>query len=183
MLAPMFYQIALFLLPATTWASSLVSVVAAVSAPPTLNLTSLGARNGASTIECWQLANPFQTTQQVGVPGTLQLQLGDVSNMSYTIVPPKFYPAPHNAPIIQYGLFLSGEAHITLPSGAYEATIIGGKHGLVIATDTAERSQEGHTTIYPSNKETILIQIPIKDNIIPPHNVLHMGPCTSAESV
>jgi len=77
-------------------------------------------------------------------------------------------------------MFLTGLAHITLPSGKNEVYIKGGiKQGLVIDTDVAANSRDGHTTAYPSDKETILMQIPIKDGIIPPHKVIHDGPCTT----
>ena len=41
-------------------------------------------------------------------------------------------------------------------------------------------SVKGHSTNYPSNSETIALQIPTGGSI-PDHNVLHSGPCTQAE--
>ena len=93
---------AFLLSPLPAAASPVASALAAYHGPSTLNITSLGHQDGVTTLECWQLDNPFQKTSQIGVPGTLQLQLGDVTNMSYTVVPPKFFPPTHNAPIIQY---------------------------------------------------------------------------------
>ena len=103
MLSSALFVTAIFLLtPFSIAAPTPSSPLSAYQGPTTLNLTALGARDGLSTIECWQLANPFQTTNQVGVPGTSQLPLGNITDMSYTVIPPKYFPDIHPAPIIQY---------------------------------------------------------------------------------
>ena len=73
--------------------------------------------------------------------------------------------------------FLSGKAQLSLPNSTQEATIHGGKDGLIIAADTADVSAQGHITKYPSKKETIAVQIPTADGKVPPHTVLYQGPC------
>lgn len=167
--------------------------------PPTfLNITALSAQNGSSVLECWQILPGFTTSSQAGTTGASILQLGNVANMSYSVIPPQFNAGLHNAPTTQYVTsrtftrspilthllslerwvsFLSGLAHITLPNSTVEAYVPGGKNGFIFAADTAAVSSLGHLTNYPSNFETIALQIPT-GGTIPQHNVLHSGPCT-----
>jgi hypothetical protein len=72
--------------------------------PPTfLNITALSAQNGVSVLECWQLSPGFTTSSQSGTAGASILQLGNVANMSYSVLPPGFNAGLHNAPTEQYG--------------------------------------------------------------------------------
>ena len=71
-------------------------------------------------------------------------------------------------------MFLSGVAHVTLPSSTDDAYLVGGADGVIIAIDT---TGSGHNTSYPSNQETRALQIPFTHGIIPPHVVVHSGPC------
>ena len=77
-------------------------------------------------------------------------------------------------------VFLSGLAHVTLPTSSVDAFIPGGANGVVFAADTAARSTQGHTTTYPSNEETRVLQIPTNGGI-PNHNVLYSGPCKALD--
>lgn len=78
-------------------------------------------------------------------------------------------------------IFVSGVAHITLPNRTEEAWIRGGANGAIIAADTADVSERGHFTAYPSNIQTIAWQIPFKDGVLPKHRVLHRGACKRDE--
>ena len=78
-------------------------------------------------------------------------------------------------------MFAAGLAHITLPRSSDEAWVSGGVYGLLFAADTAEVSIDGHKTEYPSSLQTVALQIPTQDGKIPPHKVLHSGPCSIAE--
>jgi hypothetical protein len=169
--------------------------------PPTfLNITALSAQNGSSVLECWQILPGFSTSSQAGTTGASILQLGNVANMSYSVIPPQFNAGLHNAPTTQYVTsrtftrspilthlpslerwvaFLSGLAHITLPNSTVDAYVPGGENGFIFAADTAAVSSKGHSTNYPSNSETIALQIPT-GGTIPQHNVLHSGPCKLA---
>jgi hypothetical protein len=69
---------------------------------PKLNLTALGADKGESTIECWQLDAPFTTSAGAGTAGALALNMGDLSNATYTILPSRFDGGFHQAPALQY---------------------------------------------------------------------------------
>jgi hypothetical protein len=74
--------------------------------PPTfLNVTALWAENGASVLQCWQILPGFATSSQSGTVGASILQLGAVSNMSYSVLPPGFNAGLHNAPTEQCVFF------------------------------------------------------------------------------
>jgi hypothetical protein len=77
----------------------------------------------------------------------------------------------------RYVAFLSGLAHITLPNAAEEVWVQGGKYGLIIAVDNAVVSEYGHITTYPSDADTVALQVPFSSGVIPNHMALHQGPC------
>ncbi|KAK5194372.1 hypothetical protein LTR99_002873 [Exophiala xenobiotica] len=54
--------------------------------------------------------------------------------------------------------------------------IVSGVNPLIIAADTDMRSP-GHLTFYPSDTETVAMQIPFKHEKVPEHKVLYGGPC------
>lgn len=66
-----------------------------------LNITALGAANNASTLECWQMDTPFAISTQQGTAGSAQLQLGNTSAISYSVLPAQFDAGVHNAPANQ----------------------------------------------------------------------------------
>lgn len=72
-----------------------------IAAPSYLNLTAITAANGKSTLECWQLSDPFKVSNQAGTIGTAVKSLGNVANATYTILPPKFNGGLHQAPVVQ----------------------------------------------------------------------------------
>ncbi|KAL1603599.1 hypothetical protein SLS60_005187 [Paraconiothyrium brasiliense] len=146
-----------------------------------LNITAIGAADGRSTIECWQITRPFDISADPGTAGTKAQQLGDTTNLTFTILPPKFDGGIHNAPAVQYVAFTSGLAVVTLPDADDQAIIHGGKYGLIIAADIASVSTKGHTTRYPSGSTTTALQIRMKDNIPPAHSILHRGACRQDE--
>jgi hypothetical protein len=67
---------------------------------PTLNLTAIAASQGASVLECWQLPG-FVASSGAGTVGALNLFLGDLSNATYTVIPPRFDGGLHHAPAAQ----------------------------------------------------------------------------------
>ncbi|EPQ55764.1 hypothetical protein GLOTRDRAFT_121223 [Gloeophyllum trabeum ATCC 11539] len=145
--------------------------------PSTLNLTALSAVNGQSVFECWALQPGFVSSAQPGTAGAISLQLGNLANASYAIIPAGFDAGRHNAPNVQYVVFLSGLAHITLPNSTQEAWVQGGRNGMIFAADTADVSLLGHSTAYPSGDQTVAMQIPTEGGLVPNHTVLHSGPC------
>jgi hypothetical protein len=55
-----------------------------------------------------------------------------------------------------------------------------GVNGLIVAADT---TGIGHHTAYPSDKETVALQIPFADGRVPAHKVIKQGACHSASQV
>ncbi|KAI0050476.1 hypothetical protein FA95DRAFT_1581180 [Auriscalpium vulgare] len=147
---------------------------------PTLNVTAIAARNGSSVFECWALNPGFVQSTQSGTVGAQLLQMGNLANASFSILPANFTGGLHNAPAVQWVSFVSGLAHVTLPNSTAEAWVVGGPHGLIVATDTAAVSTYGHISVYPSFEETRTLQIPTAGGAIPGHTVLHDGPCDAA---
>ncbi len=74
----------------------------AFSPPPFLNITALTAHGGVSVLECWQLLPGFTTSSQTGTAGASILQLGNLANASYSVIPPGFNAGFHSAPTMQY---------------------------------------------------------------------------------
>lgn len=63
-----------------------------------LNVTALGAANGQSRFECWELDAPFVSSTQPGIVGTHTTSLGDVANITYNVVPAGYDSEVHTAP-------------------------------------------------------------------------------------
>ncbi|KAI1803432.1 hypothetical protein F4811DRAFT_342403 [Daldinia bambusicola] len=145
------------------------------------NITAIGAHNGSSRFECWELATPFISSSQNGIVGSQTTFLGDVSNMTYNVIPSNFDSIPHSAPRNQWIIVLHGMAIITLPDDdSVTVTAMPGEAGVLFAADTPDVSPQGHGNYFPGVTETIFLQIPTKDNAIPEHTVLREdGPCVA----
>lgn len=163
-------------------ASSVAAQLSDLLSTPYLNLTALSAAKGESVFECWQLASPFKETAVPGIAGSLKLSLGELGDASYDVIPARFDGGFHHAPAFQYVLFISGLAHISLHAGDEEVWVHGGKYGLLIAADTADRSAHGHRTRYPSASDTVSLEIPIRDRDSFKYKVLHSGACHESET-
>ncbi|KAK5991881.1 hypothetical protein PT974_05268 [Cladobotryum mycophilum] len=166
------------------WATAAATGGAVLDSAPTtlaLNITAINGRNGESVLECWQLKQKFTSSATPGTAGALSLTVGDASKVTYTIIPGQFDGGLHNAPAAQLVHFISGVAHITLPSSKDEAWIHGGKYGLIAAVDTAAVSKTGHRTQYPSMADTIGLQLPLNNWSAANYTVLHSGACGEDE--
>ncbi|KAL8420988.1 hypothetical protein RB596_001963 [Gaeumannomyces avenae] len=159
--------------------------------PPPLNITAISAASNASTLECWQFG-PLAVVSAPGVSGAAPLLLlgGAASSVSYTVFPANTTGGPHNAPRLQLVVFLSGLARITLPSSsaggngtAASFVVRGGRNGIIVAADTRDVSGPGHTTDYPGDEPTVVLQMPIAAGRLGfgRYSVLHEGPCTEEE--
>ncbi|KAK3937558.1 hypothetical protein QBC46DRAFT_415963 [Diplogelasinospora grovesii] len=169
---------------------TLAFLAASAVAQLRLNVTAIGAQNGILTLECWEVDSPFYTSSDSATVGAKVAHLGNVSTLSWSVVPPGHYVSPHNAPYNQqvhltwcrWVILLKGFGHITLPhdnsTGAY---ITGGEFGVIFAADTADVSCDGHISTYLSSTESVYLQIPTQDGTVPEHNRLHMGPCVAEE--
>ena len=79
--------------------------------------------------------------------------------------------------------FTSGTAVISLPTSSDTAIIKGGASGLILAADIASVSALGHTTKYPSKERTVGLVLPLTNNTMPAHTVVHAGACTEADGL
>lgn len=146
--------------------------------PRSLNVTTLTTNaQRESILECWSVAN-LSVADTPGIAGAL---LGNLvtapSNVGYFDIPPRFDGGLHNAPVVQYVLFASGAAVVSLPNSSTTATAKGGADGLILATDTKNVSTLGHFTTYPSRQRTVGLVIPLPGNLVPEHVVVHGGAC------
>ncbi|KAK5053756.1 hypothetical protein LTR84_001717 [Exophiala bonariae] len=142
-------------------------------------------------IECWALAAPFNVYPTVGVA----LALGDVSNATYVVLPPRSGEGWHRPPANMYFVLLSGAAHVHAPkpnssTGMVDKLRHGRKHAhahehlyikpgwnqLIIAVDSDLRAP-GHLTYYPGDTETVALQIPFFNGVIPDHVFVRPGAC------
>ncbi|CAI6044706.1 unnamed protein product [Clonostachys chloroleuca] len=115
--------------------------------------------------------------------------------MTYSVAPPNYDGGLHVAPHNQLGLEtpdantmtrwlvkIAGHGVVTVPSDPSQVAYIGDpESSFLFAMDTAEISDEGHRSVYPGNTQTIVMQIPTVDNLVPDHTVLHSGPCVSKD--
>ena len=81
---------------------------------------------------------------------------------------------------------MAGEVHIKTPNANppakhTEVCIQGGRYGWLIAADTVDVAVKGHVTEFPSDESTVIAQLPVKDNKVPKHKLLHDGPCTEEQ--
>jgi hypothetical protein len=65
-----------------------------------LNLTAISAREGESILECWEIG-PILRSSVPGTSGASSMFLGDTTNATYTIIPPRFDGGLHTAPAAQ----------------------------------------------------------------------------------
>lgn len=132
------------------------------------------ANNTDARIECWQFTKPFDQYPTVG----RALALADLSNITYVVLPPRSKEGLHHPPAPMLFVLVSGIAHVTLPAGKDELWIRQIVNQVIVANDI---HGIGHNTEYPSDQETVALQLPFKDGIVPEHLVLHSGACGLSE--
>ncbi|KAF3040667.1 hypothetical protein E8E12_002767 [Didymella heteroderae] len=162
--------------------SSMISTCLSQSSSKTTYLTApaLVTLNNLTTIQCWRLATPFATSNTPGTNGAKAAVISNVTNLAYTVLPPRFDGGLHTAPAPQIVHFVSGLAHITLPNDASkELWIVGGAGGLLIAADT---TGSGHITRYPSDQETVGILAPFGGGRIPGYEIVKEGACQGLQT-
>lgn len=123
-------------------------------------------------IECWELQAPFTRYPTVGEA----LSLGDVTNMTYVTLPPKSQEGLHHPPHNMFFILISGLAHVRLPADPNSdgLWIVEGVSPLIVATDILGI---GHYTDYPGVKETVALQVPFQDGVVPEHKTVGDGAC------
>lgn len=167
-------SLSLFVVAAWSHANSTVNAINPIKA---FNLTAISAVNGASVLECWQITLPLTISQTPGTEGAAIQQLGNLSSMVWSSVPGGYAGSPHPAPSVQYNAILSGILRVTIPNSPQQATVYGGKYGLIIAVDTANVSKIGHVSSTIGKEELTALMIPTENGKIPPHKVIHRGAC------
>lgn len=87
-------------------AATATSAMAATS-HGTLNVTVVGEQDNASTLECWAVDPGFEESNEAGVAGAEELNLGALDgNATFSIIPAGFDGGLHNAPALQYDISL-----------------------------------------------------------------------------
>ena len=81
----------------------------------------------------------------------------------------------------RYNAILSGTLRVTIPNSPQQATVDGGKYGLIIVVDTANVSKVGHASNTIGNQELTTMIIPTANGKIPPHKVIHSGACEKSD--
>ena len=114
---PSLYRTAVIAVSLSTWTISVLTLPNTSSIPSRLNITTIGAANGKSTLECWQLSAPLVTSSQPGTAGAAIAQLGETGATSYTLLPPQYDGGLHNAPAVQYVSIRSCRSLVSAPFG------------------------------------------------------------------
>ncbi|MCJ1328447.1 hypothetical protein MMC10_005124 [Thelotrema lepadinum] len=153
-----------------------------------LNLTAIALVNNASVIQCWQLNQTITTVQFPQGPGIISdlgplgnpaIGLGDPVNATWESVPAgSTFPGQHAAAAVEYNIVLSGSLLLNISETGQSATIQGGAHGLILVTDIAGT---GHSAAIGPESPAVVMMMPIKDNVVPAHTVLHDGQCAECE--
>ena len=93
---------------------------------------------------------------------------------------PSLFPGNLLTPFVpfRYNVVLSGTLLLNVTSTGETAVIKGGAHGLLLVTDT---SGEGHSAAISTHAPSVVMMLPIKDDVVPAHTVLHGGQCLECE--
>jgi hypothetical protein len=146
-------------------------IATSISSPKHLILTAITTDiNNHAYPECWELDSPFRTYPTVGESVTL----GDTSNLTYVVLPPRSKEGIHRPPSPMYFILLTGQAHVTFPYNGQEVWIEQGVNDILIANDI---KGIGHFTAYPGYEETRALQVSFKSGVVPMHRVLWKGAC------
>jgi len=96
------------------------------------------------------------------------------SDIHFVSLPPHSEEGIHNARYSMIFVVLSGLCHVWLPDKSEEFWLGKDHPTYMIATDTRGL---GHYTAYPSDEDTLALQIPFVDGKLPEHAILHNGTC------
>ena len=78
----------------------------------------------------------------------------------------------------RYNIVLSGTLLLGVNETNQSAVIEGGAHGLILVTDI---EGTGHSAGIGPDAPAVVVMLPIKDDIVPAHTVLHDGQCLECE--
>ncbi|OCK84767.1 hypothetical protein K432DRAFT_319778 [Lepidopterella palustris CBS 459.81] len=169
----------------TSYILSTSALILRTEAAPQFNLTAISTAHNESRLECWSL----NVAPKFG-RGAVNFGIGSIDDAFIGILPPRTYSNStiSHAPTVQFTMVLSGLIHIRIPNSTLsqeksEAWIHGGRYGIIIAADTAEKSKSGHIAEFPSADETVLAEFPVAGDSIPEHSLLYTGPCKMADLI
>ncbi|KAF5392195.1 hypothetical protein D9757_001523 [Collybiopsis confluens] len=142
----------------------------------TLWVSAIVGKNGVSTAECWGIQPPFVVSTQPGTVGNEFLQLGGLSNGSYTVFPagPDVDAGLHNAPNAQWVAVLTGHGNVNFPQSPATPNLTFGAGSLIIAMDTPGTSTIGHRTVWTGG--SVVMQMPFAPGFVPEHKTIE-GAC------
>lgn len=129
----------------------------------------------AAKIECWELNSALQPYPTIGSA----FLLSNTTNITYVSLPPRSLEGLHHPPHPMLFILLSGVAHVGLPGDPSSGGlwIAEGVNPVIVATDTLG---VGHFTYYPSEKETVALQAPFQDGMVPKHRVIADRACSDS---
>jgi hypothetical protein len=80
----------------------------------------------------------------------------------------------------RYVIFLSGHVEISFPNSTEKHVFKGGKHNIIFADDTADKTESGHiSTVLDEDSESLMF--PLANGSVPLHRVLYDGVCAEKE--
>ncbi|KAJ7264110.1 hypothetical protein B0H12DRAFT_1102878 [Mycena haematopus] len=142
-----------------------------------LLLNAIVGKNNISTVECWKIEPGYQLSNVSGTVGDKVLQLGNVNNAVYIIIPnddgKPNNGGLHNGAHAQWVFALTGGVNVTFPEAPGGFTVSAG--GLFISADVLGTSTLGHQSIWAAG--SIFIQAPFPDGVVVDHTVIANHSC------
>ncbi|KAJ7337654.1 small secreted protein [Mycena albidolilacea] len=142
-----------------------------------LLVNTIVAKNNISMAECWKIEPGFQLSNVSGTVGDKVLQLGNMNNALYIIIPDDDGKPNngglHNGAHSQWVFALTGGVNVTFPEAPGGFSVSAG--GLFISTDVLGTSTLGHQSIWAAG--SIFIQAPFPDGVAIGHTVIANHSC------
>ncbi|KAF2748018.1 hypothetical protein M011DRAFT_28590 [Sporormia fimetaria CBS 119925] len=156
-----------------------------LASPPVEARSAINFAIGESTRATWSIIEP---RIEVGEAWALTPQLTIVLNGLVRITAPFADSGSCQHPNNSSGTCIQGHSGVqrqntTVDCSCPESTTAYFMPGtlrssLLLAADTRALSYiRGHETAFPSSEDTVLVQTPFLDGVVPEHRVLHEGPC------
>ncbi|KAJ7137093.1 hypothetical protein C8R44DRAFT_848467 [Mycena epipterygia] len=142
-----------------------------------LLVNAIVGKNNISMVECWKVEPGYQVSNVSGTVGDKVLQLGNVNNAVYIIIPDDDGKPNngglHNGAHAQWVFALTGGVNVTFPEAPGGFAVSAG--GLFISTDVLGTSTLGHQSIWAAG--SIFIQAPFPDGVAINHTVIANHSC------
>ncbi|KAJ7137563.1 small secreted protein [Mycena crocata] len=142
-----------------------------------LLVNAIVAKNTISMVECWKIEPGFQLSNVTGTVGDKVLQLGNMNNALYIIIPDDDGKPNdgglHNGAHSQWVFALTGGVNVSFPEASGGFSVSAG--GLFISTDVLGTSTLGHRSLWAAG--SIFIQAPFPDGAAINHTVIANHSC------